>query len=152
MTKLFLQKESIQPRLDGIQQNLVYLRTVARLPLQAFSKPEVIERVHHNLRLILEGVFNITAHILSRMPGSREAEYKAMAKKLGELGVVDIDFANQKLVKMAGYRNRLTHFYASVDAEELYMITNNNLDDVEAFLGYIKKLLENPEKFGLQVG
>ncbi len=52
---------------------------------------------------------------------------------------------------MAGYRNRLTHFYAEINARELHKILKENLGDVEIFLTAIKKLLKNPKKFGLEV-
>ena len=151
MTDLHIQKESIQPRLDGIQGNLAFLKTSAALSLQEFARPEIVERVQHHLRLALEGVFNITSHILSRIPGTRETEYKKMARRLGEVGIVDADFANTKLVAMAGYRNRLTHFYASIGTEELYHLTNTDLGDIETFLSHIKTLMQHPEKFGLIV-
>lgn len=41
-----------------------------------------------------------------------------MALKLGEVGVVDKDFAGYQLKKMAGYRDRLTHFYAEITPEK----------------------------------
>ena len=53
--------------------------------------------------------------------------------------------------RMAGYRNRLVHFYAEIEADELYRIVNDNLGDFEVFLEAIKKVVEQPEKFGLKV-
>jgi uncharacterized protein YutE (UPF0331/DUF86 family) len=34
---------------------------------------------------------------------------------------------------MAGYRNRMVHFYREVTPEELYQIVANNLKDIESF-------------------
>ncbi len=151
MKLLPLQRESIQPRIDGIQYNFSFLKHVSTLTLNEFSKPEILDRVHHHLRLALEGIFNITSHILSRIPGGRETEYKRMAKKLGELGIIDQSFANTQLVNMAGYRNRLTHFYATISSEELYNIVTHHLSDIETFLKFIKKVLDHPSKFQLKV-
>lgn len=149
MKKLPLLREAIDPRLDGIQNNIAILREFAELPFVEFQKSEILDRVHHHLRLSLEGIFHITTHILSRIHGARETEYKRMARKLGEVGIVDPEFADTKLTAMAGYRNRLTHFYAEVKAEELYKICRENLSDIETFLQAIKRILEHPEKFGL---
>ena len=33
--------------------------------------------------------------------------------------------------KLAGYRNRLTHFYAEITPEELFLIVTGELGDVE---------------------
>lgn len=151
MNALPILREAIQPRIDGIQKNVELLKTFGEKSLEEFSEPEILERSAYNLRLALEGVFNITAHILSRFPGARETEYKRMAKKLGEIGIVEKDFANTTLVQMAGYRNRLTHFYSEVKSEELHTICREHLQDIEEFLGYIKKVVQHPEDFGLSL-
>ena len=36
-----------------------------------------------------------------------------------------------RFVEMAGFRNRLTHFYREVTPEELYVLVVSQLDDVE---------------------
>jgi uncharacterized protein YutE (UPF0331/DUF86 family) len=35
---------------------------------------------------------------------------------------------------MAGYRNRLVHFYHEVSTEELYTLCANNLKDIQAVI------------------
>lgn len=62
---------------------------------------------------------------------------------------MDKDYAQTTLVKMAGYRNRLTHFYADVTPTEIYRIVTKDLDDFKPFLEAIRDLVQNPEKFGL---
>jgi uncharacterized protein YutE (UPF0331/DUF86 family) len=52
---------------------------------------------------------------------------------------------------MAGYRNRLTHFYADVKPEEIHKIIQVNLGDFEMFLRAIKDLLDDPAKFNLAI-
>ena len=52
---------------------------------------------------------------------------------------------------MAGYRNRLTHFYADVTPEEIYAIINENLGDFDIFIEAVKRILLDPSKFGLTV-
>lgn len=44
---------------------------------------------------------------------------------------------------MAGYRNRLVHFYHEVTDKELYSILKNNLIDMEDFVKEIKVFIEN---------
>lgn len=151
MNPLPLLRESIQPRLDGIQANTVRLREFGALSLEDFTEPEVLERAHYHLRLALEGVFNISAHILARFPGNRETEYKRIARKMGELGIVKKDFADKEMVKMAGYRNRLTHFYSAVKAAELHEICKKHLCDIETFLHAIQGMMKHPGDFGLTV-
>jgi len=43
---------------------------------------------------------------------------------------------------MAGYRNRLIHFYHEVTDKELFLIVNNNVSDMENFVKEIKTFIE----------
>ena len=78
-------------------------------------------------------------------------KYAEIAARLGEFGIIDNNFAQDKLVKMAKYRNRLAHFYAEIENKELYDIIKNHLEDFEIFLSAVKKVLEHPENFNLSV-
>ena len=65
-----------------------------------------------------------------------------MASEMGKQKIVPMDFAENQLYKMAGYRNRLTHFYFEITPKEMYEIIQHNLGDFDIFLKYIKKLLK----------
>lgn len=151
MTTESIKSQSIIPRIDGIQKDIKRLKQLGALPIEEFAKEENFVRAQFYLRQALEGVFHIGLHILARIPGGRATEYKEVAFKLGEAEVVEKDFAKNQLKSMAGYRNRLTHFYAEVSPEEIYKIIHENLGDFDAYLKAIKKLLENPGKFNLAV-
>ena len=148
-----LKMQSVVPRIDGITKDIAKLRELSQIPLDPFRNEENLyfDVAKGRLREALEGVFNIGAHILSRLEGGRATEYKEIARKLGEYGIVDKEFADTRLVRMAGYRNRLVHFYAEIDAEELYNILHNNLGDFDVFLSAVKQVLEHPEKFNLMI-
>lgn len=98
-----IEREAILPRINGIRENLVKLGAIRDQGLAVLQEqgPE-FDLAQHYLRLTLEGVFNITGHILSRLPGGRATEYKEMARKLGAHGIVDRTFAEERLVPMAG--------------------------------------------------
>jgi len=84
------------------------------------------------LRRALEAVFDIGRHILAKTAGFKEIEYKAIAKHLGEKEIVTRELSGI-LYEMAGYRNRMVHFYKEVSPEELYDIAVNRLKDIERF-------------------
>lgn len=152
MNNIPLRKESLIPRIDGITNNLKKLRELGENPLSEFEKHgDVFDLSQHHLRLALEGVFHIGSHILSRLSGARATSYKEIAVNLGEKGIVEISFANNQLIKMAGYRTRLTHFYHDVTPKELYEIIHNNLSDIESFLSVVKEIILNPQKIGLKI-
>ncbi len=146
-----LQRESIEPRLDGIEKELLLLQSFARLPFEEFNTDVIGDRAQLHLRFALEGIFHIGSHILSRTPGGRFTEYKEIARNLGEIGLLEKSFAEKTLVKMAGYRNRLTHFYAEITPEELYNIINNHLGDITRFVEIIKMLMKNPTAHGFEI-
>lgn len=145
-----IKRQSIVPRLDGIQRDIARLQRLAQLPLKTFMADEdTFALAQFYLRQALEGVFHISEHILSHRDGGRAREYKEIARKLGEQGIIDQSFANEQLVKMAGYRNRLTHFYADITPQEMYQILHEDLADFRAFEQAIKRILENPQKYEL---
>jgi len=146
-----LEREAILPRIDGIQKNVAKLRALGALPFEQFRTGDSFDLVQHHLRLALEGVFHIGSHVLSRLPGGRAVEYREIALKLGELGVVDRAFAEAKLVPMAKLRNLLVHHYADASAERLFTVVREHLDDIEEFLRSVRDLLEHPERLGLTV-
>lgn len=145
-----LDKDIILRRINGIQQEIVELQKLTAIPFQEFKDGVGFKLAQFHLHRALEGVFHISAHILSRIPGGQATEYKEMARKIGEYGIVDKQFAATVLQNMAGYRNRLVHFYAEISPEEIYDILNNRLGDFDIFLQGVKNVLENPEKFGIK--
>ena len=145
-----LKRESIIPRLDGIARDVEKLTGYAQRGLSAVkANDEIFSLCQFYLHRALEGVFHIGEHILSRLNGGRATEYKEIARLLGEKGIVDKKFADTQLKAMAGYRNRLTHFYADITPEEIFSLLSKNLDDFHTFLAAIKRLLKNPSQFGL---
>lgn len=156
MTTVPLSKTKIETKLAIIREALTELEKLCSI-----SKPEFIgENIHfitaeHFLRRALEAVFDIGGHILSRFPyspGKRPVTYKEIAITLGEKNIVDNTFAQDVLVKMAGYRNRMVHHYSEVTKDELYDIIHTNLVDLDLFARAVADLIENPRKVGLEVG
>lgn len=101
--------------------------------------------VESYLRRGLEAVFDIGRHILAKTYGFKEIEYKTIAKELGERGVITKELA-EVLHVMAGYRNRMVHFYREITSEELYQIVVNNLKDFDTFIKEIVAFIRAYEK------
>ncbi|MBI1953413.1 MAG: DUF86 domain-containing protein [Candidatus Omnitrophica bacterium] len=108
----------------------------------------------HHLRRALEAIFDAGNHILSRLPlapSQRPETYKAIALTLGRYKVVSQAFAQGPLSQMAGYRNRLVHFYDEITSGELYGIVQNDLRDIEAFAKSLRRVILNPGRIGLTI-
>lgn len=146
-----IKKQAILPRIDGIQGDVQKLQRLSTISLAEFGMEDNFIKAQFYLRRALEGVFHIGTHLLSRIPGGRVTEYKAIAIKLGELGIIPRNFAENELKAMAGYRNWLTHFYADVTSAELYEVIRTHLSDFNTFLNAVKEVLSNPEKFNITI-
>ena len=151
MVKETIKSQSIIPRIDGIERDLEKLEDLGKLSLDILAIEDNFIKAQFYLRRVLEGVFHIGSHILARMPGGRVTEYKEIALKLGELCIVEKSFAANQLKKMAGYRNRLTHFYSDITPQEIHEIIQNHLEDITVFLQAIRELLKHPEKYNLSL-
>ena len=151
MNRLSLEKDVILKRVEGIEAEMVELKRLGELEFTEFAGGDGWKLAQFHLHRVLEGIFNISSHILSRIPGATAAQYKEMAIKMGEYKLVPEEFAKIKLVEMAKYRNRLVHFYAQISAEELYKIIQEDLGDFEVFLRAVKDILTFPGKYNLTV-
>ena len=117
-----IKREVILERINIIQKALARLEKLKDLSEGQFALEDNFAIAEHNLRYALEAVFDICGHILARIPGSQATEYKKMAIEMGKFGIVPEGFAEEVLFKMAGYRNRLTHFYSEISPKEIYGI------------------------------
>ncbi|MHB8232664.1 MAG: type VII toxin-antitoxin system HepT family RNase toxin [bacterium] len=97
--------------------------------------------VESYLRRSLEAVFDAGRHIVSKLYGIKEPEYKLIAKELGSRGVVT-EALSLKLYAMAGYRNRMVHFYNEIKEGEIYEIMINHLGDFDEFIKEISIFLK----------
>ena len=98
------------------------------------------------LRRCLEAMFDIGRHILAKTGSTDLAgEYKSIARGLQQKNIVSPGMG-EKLIQMAGYRNRMVHFYSMVTDQELFSILHNDLGDIEAFILEIKTYLSLIQK------
>lgn len=154
MKQIPLNRTVLVNRLAEIGRDFVALSEFKSMPLNEFVQGPHYAIAEHYLRRALEAIFDAGNHILSRLPlapGERPETYKAIALVLGRHGVVPKDFAEGSLKEMAGYRNRMIHFYDEITPEELHAIILNNLKDLETFSGILKDVVTRPEKIGLTI-
>lgn len=129
-----------------IEECLSELKTYQNISEEEFlSDKRNPAYVESYLRRTLEAMFDIGRHILAKTYGYKELEYKKIAKELGKKGVVNQELS-EKLFLMAGYRNRMVHFYREITPSELFNIVKNNLTDVEKFINQIKNFIESYSK------
>ena len=108
-----LNMKLIEDRLGFINKAVTKLKKLARLDQKDFLEGDTPAIAESYLRRSLEAVFDIGRHIIAKTPGKGIVEYKEIAESLAERGVTTKGHA-ERLRLMAGYRNRLVHFYHEV--------------------------------------
>jgi len=156
MYKVPLSKTKIESKLAIIREAILELEKIGQKYSQEQFVPdkEKFAVAEHYLRRALEAVFDIGGHIISRFaysPAKRPKSIKEIAIELGNKKITDQKFAEDKLVKMAGYRNRLVHFYEEITPRELYQIITQDLGDLEIFAQSVIKVIKESEAVGLNV-
>ena len=131
----------IEDRLGFIIKFVSKLQKLSSLDEKTFLNGDTPAIAESYLRRSLEAVFDIGRHITAKTAGKGIVEYKEIATALGNTGVVTKGLA-ERLKLMAGYRNRLIHFYHEVTDRELFSIIKNNLSDMETFVKEIKLFIE----------
>lgn len=147
MTPSQLRAKVIAERVAWIRQMLSGLRALPLETLDKFlSDPRNIAAAESYLRRALEALLDLGRHILAKGFGQAVIEYKEVATCLSQVGVLD-QRREPLLRTLAGYRNRLVHFYHEVSHRELYEICTGQLDDIEHVLATLLDWIStHPEK------
>ena len=129
-----LRAKVIAERVAWINRMLANLR---RLPSDSYvnfrSDPRNIAAAESYLRRALEALLDLGRHVLAKGFGLAVAEYKEVAINLVQFSVLG-QKKGDLLRELAGYRNRLVHFYHEVSDQELYEISTARLNDIEMLL------------------
>ena len=97
------------------------------------------------LRRALEALLDLGRHVLAKGYGHAATDYQAIAAGLEKHKVLD-RASSSKLRTMAGYRNRMVHFYAEINDRELFEIARDGPADIRAVLGCILDWIKkNPD-------
>jgi len=147
MTPAVLRAQVIAERSAWIRKMIFQLKG---LPLESYevfcSDPRNVAAAESYLRRCLEALLDLGRHLLAKGFGQAVSEYKEIARVLKENEILDEE-GHLRMVKLAGYRNRLVHYYQEISNQELYDICNSRLDDIEELLAVILKwIIDHPDK------
>lgn len=145
MTPGQISRRVVADRLAWVERMVAEIRALPLADREAFfSDRRNLWTAESCLRRALEALLDLGRHILAKGFGVGISEYKEIATALGERGVFSPDEA-QLLRTLAGYRNRLVHFYHEVSPEELYEICSQRLSDLEKVASAYRRWLgEHP--------
>jgi len=130
MTPQKVKKRIVAQRADYILDMVSEIRS---LPLESrelfLSDRRNVWAAESCLRRAIEALLDLGRHILAKCFGKGVTEYKQIADHLEQRGILIPSHASI-LRALAGYRNRMVHFYHEITAEELYAICTKELEDL----------------------
>lgn len=133
MTATGVRLKLVRERLQALTEQIEALQALPQASKEEFladrRNPDAAES---NLRRALEALFDVARHLLSKVHGLGALEYKEVARLTGEKGILTDPELQRRFVEIAGFRNRLTHYYHEVTPEELYEVTTGGIADLEA--------------------
>ena len=132
MTPTGVDLKVVAERLDIVRTCLVDLRALGGCDPAAFGpdrrNPAAAESF---LRRALEALFDAARHLLAKGLGLGRLEYREVARLSLERGLIVDPRLGERFVQIAGFRNRLTHYYDEVTPAELFRVLTTDLDDVD---------------------
>ncbi|MFC1862363.1 DUF86 domain-containing protein [Thermodesulfobacteriota bacterium] len=136
----------VSDRLDWITKMIVEIKS---LPLDNYEffieDKRNVWSAESCLRRSIEALMDLGRHILAKRFGRGVSEYKEIALLLGESGVLSSD-ESTKMKILAGYRNRMVHYYHEITVRELFEICSLHLSDITTVANAIKKWInEHPD-------
>lgn len=147
MTPSQLRAKVVAERVAWVREMLDGVRDLPLATIEEFlADPRNVAAAESYLRRALEALLDLGRHILAKGFGIPTAEYKQIARGLEEVGVLDREAA-LLLQQMAGYRNRMVHFYNEIARPELYELSACHVGDIDQLLQQlINWIHSNPEK------
>lgn len=132
----------VAERLQWVRRMEEEIRSLPLASLDEFtSDRRNIGAAESCLRRALEALLDLGRHLLAKIFGEAVTEYKRIAEELERRQVLAPETAHRLRV-LAGYRNRMVHFYHEVTEEELYAICTDQIEDVlavkDAFLNWLE--------------
>ncbi|EFI33436.1 protein of unknown function DUF86 [Desulfonatronospira thiodismutans ASO3-1] len=131
---------------DRVQWVETMLEKIRELPIENrdefFADSRNALACESCLRRALEALLDLGRHILAKKFRRAVEEYKEIGPALAKEQVITESQA-QLFRIMAGYRNRMVHFYHDVSDEEIRTICTDHLGDIVLVLESLKRWLRD---------
>lgn len=134
MTTSKIRAKVVAERVSWIRKMIKGLEALPHEDFPAFQDdPRTVAAAESYCRRALEGLLDLGRHVLAKGFGRAVVEYKDIALHLREIGVLNEE-ESRLLREMAGYRNRMVHFYHEISPHELFQVSTTGLQDIERIL------------------
>ena len=114
----------------------------ATKPLSTFLQNRldqaVVERM---LERMIGRMIDVNYHLITEAGQPPPPDYHASFVKLGELGIVNPEFA-RRIARCAGLRNRLVHEYEEIDPRQVFESLQTARDDIVTYVRSVESYLD----------
>lgn len=139
-------KRVVVDRLDWIEKMIEEIKLLPLNDYETFIRDKRnIWAAESCLRRALEALMDLGRHISAKGFGRGVSEYKEIASSLGEAGVL-LNKDEETLRTLAGFRNRMVHFYHEVSDRELFEICSSQLSDITDVSTAIKRWINGHQE------
>ncbi|MEO8398322.1 MAG: DUF86 domain-containing protein [Ignavibacteriaceae bacterium] len=130
--------EIIKKHLSSYVEDLENLKKHKNVTIKEIKEnKDLLWILERGIYLLIQNLFDMLAHIISADLQQKWDFYNDIPDILADYNIIPED-DKTLLKKMAGFRNRLSHEYLSLDLDVLVDIMNNQLSDFSKFLAIIK--------------
>ncbi len=146
MTPALIRESVVTERVAWVRQMVTQAKALPLDSLDLFLEdPRNAGAAESYLRRGVEALLDLGRHILAKGFAVAVSEYKEIGTRLAQEEVLNME--NGSLMRMiAGYRNRMVHFYNEVTTKELYLIVTQHLGDIEKLCdALVQWMREHPE-------
>jgi len=141
-----ISRRVVADRLDWTNKMIKEIESLPLKDYETFTKDKRnVWSAESCLRRSLEALMDLGRHILAKGFGRGVSEYKEIAPALEEEGVLNAG-ESARFKTLAGYRNRMVHFYHEISDRELFEICSSQLPDIIYVTEAIKRWVnDRPE-------
>jgi len=141
-----MKKEDVQSKLDLIPENLEKIEIFRAMSYEEFiSDFRNIDSALHRLQTSIQALVDIGGYIIASLGLRTPSTSGEVIDILVEHGLLKIE-RRDRYISMIQFRNRIVHFYNTINLKILYQILQNELIDIrEIYREFIQIIEKNPE-------
>jgi uncharacterized protein YutE (UPF0331/DUF86 family) len=142
-----ISRRVVADRLDWINRMTKEIESLPLNDYEIFTEDKRnIWSAESCLRRSLEALMDLGRHVLAKGFGRGVSEYKEIASALVEERVLNAG-ESARFKTLAGYRNRMVHFYHEISDRELFEICSSQLSDITYVAEGIKMWVNDHPEF-----
>jgi uncharacterized protein YutE (UPF0331/DUF86 family) len=141
-----MRKEDVQSKLDLVPENLEKIEILRAMSYEEFASDfRNIDSALHRLQTSIQALVDIGGYIIASLGLRTPSTSGEVIDICVEHGLLKQE-RRDRYISMIQFRNRIAHFYNSIDVKVLYDILQNELTDVqEIYQEFIQIIERNPE-------